>query len=114
MNLLTTHDGFLKAYYNLLKTMTEAQAFNYLNEQVEFIHGIKMFESFAAFETAIETTGMNDLTHYLGFAMGYFNLLPKFETHELAFDYLNTQIELIHGIKMFTDYNEFRDQPYVD
>lgn len=114
MNLLTTHDGFLKAYYNLLKTMTEAQAFKYLNEQIEFIHGVKMFENFAAFKTAIDATEINDLTHYLGFAKAYFQLLPKFETPELAFIYLNEQIELIHGIKMFEDYNAFKYQPYED
>ncbi|HEA30369.1 MAG TPA: hypothetical protein ENH91_10305 [Leeuwenhoekiella sp.] len=113
MNLLTTHDGFLKAYYNLLKTMNKAQAFNYLNNQIEIIHGIKMFESFEAFETAIEETETKDLTNYMGFAMAYFRILPNFETRQLAFDYLNNQIEIIHGIKMFEGYHEFKDQLYV-
>ncbi|NGX83112.1 hypothetical protein [Aequorivita sp. KMM 9714] len=51
---------------------------------------------------------MNDLTTTKGFYNTYLNLLPQFETQKKCFDFLNAEIEMINGEKMFFSFMDFK------
>lgn len=51
---------------------------------------------------------MNDLTTTTGFCKIYLELLPQFETEQKCFDFLNAEIEMINGDKMFFNYVDFK------
>jgi len=55
---------------------------------------------------------MNNLNTITGFVVTYFELLPVFKTQIECFRYLNNEMELINGNKMFMDFEDFKNSMY--
>ena len=54
MNDLTTISGFFKTYYSLLPIFrTQLDCFDYLNKELEYINGFKMFKDYNDFKQSI-------------------------------------------------------------
>jgi dihydrofolate reductase len=108
MNILNTKTGFIDAYFYVEHQLKNSlEAFNYLNKQVEVIYGKKTFKSFKEFKNELVLIEKTDLESSEGFCNAYFNILPKFNTNIEAFNYLNKQVEVIYGKKLYNSYKEF-------
>lgn len=106
MNNLNTITGFYYTYFQLLPQFkSRLECFEYLNAEVCFINGKRMFLNFTDFEIQ---TNFNNLKTVQVFYNSYFNLLPYFRTQIECFKYVNGLRGKKCAEPLYTDYADFK------